>query len=193
MKTILFKLFEKYSEKTLISSGIIFTLLGSFLAYTFNIRFDGILDLHVVNNTSLFDALSDNLINVICLTLFLYISSKYINRKTRLIDIVSTAMVARTPLYILPIFNINKLITKSSEELIEYADPELIGEISPLTWLTTITFGIITMIFIIWYITLLFNGFKVASNAKGKVPIVLFILSLLLAEILSKFLIIQLT
>jgi hypothetical protein len=102
-------------------------------------------------------------------------------------------MVARTPLYILPICNISNVITRSSEELIEYANPELISEISPLSWFTTITFGIITMIFIIWYITLLFNGFKVASNAKGKVPIVLFILSLLLAEILSKFLIIQLT
>jgi hypothetical protein len=38
----------------------------------------------------------------------------------------------------------------------------------------------------------LFNGIKVASNAKGKTPIILFIISLLLAEILSKFLIFQL-
>ena len=192
MKILLFKPFEKYSEKTLLPIGVFFTLLGSFFAYVFNIRFDGIIDIHIVPNTLSYQALLDNLINIFCLVLFLYISTKYINKKTRLIDILNTALVARTPFYLLPFFNINDVIEKTSEEVIQFANPELIGQISSSNLFIIIVFGLITILFLVWYISLLFNGYKVASNAKGKTPIILFVISLLLAEVLSKFLIVQL-
>ncbi|WP_282117365.1 hypothetical protein [Cellulophaga baltica] len=192
MKILLFKPFEKYSEKTLLLIGVFFTLLGSFFAYVFNIRFDGIIDIHIVPNTLSYQALLDNLINIFCLVLFLYISTKYINKKTRLIDILNTALVARTPFYLLPFFNINDVIEKTSEEVFQFANPELIGQISSSNLFIIIVFGLITILFLVWYISLLFNGYKVASNAKGKTPIILFVISLLLAEVLSKFLIVQL-
>ena len=192
MKILLFNPFEKYSEKTLLFVGVIFTLLGSFFAYVFNIRFDGVIDVHIVPNTLLYQTLLDNLINIFCLVLFLYISTKYINKKTRLIDILNTALVARAPFYLVPFFNINGVIEKASADIIQFANPELISQISSSNLFIIIVFGIITILFLVWYISLLFNGFKVASNAKGKNPIILFVISLLLAEVLSKFLIIQL-
>ena len=192
MKILLFKPFEKYSEKTLLLVGILFTLLGSFFAYVFNIRFDGVIDVHIVTNSLPYQALLDNLVNIFCLVLFLYISSKYINKKTRLIDIVNAALVARAPFYLMPFFNINGVIQKASDDVIQFANPELISQISSSNLCMLIVFGIIAILFLVWYISLLFNGIKVASNAKGKTPIILFIISLLLAEILSKFLIFQL-
>ena len=192
MKILLFKPFEKYSEKTLLLVGILFTLLGSFFAYVFNIRFDGVIDVHIVTNSLPYQALLDNLVNIFCLVLFLYISSKYINKKTRLIDIVNAALVARAPFYLMPFFNINGVIQKASDDVIQFANPELISQISSSNLCILIVFGIIAILFLVWYISLLFNGIKVASNAKGKTPIILFIISLLLAEILSKFLIFQL-
>jgi hypothetical protein len=192
MKLLLFKPFEKYSEKTLLSVGILFTLIGSFAAYTFNIRFDGVFDVHIVSNTLFYQTLLDNLVNIFCLIIFLYISTKYINRKTRLIDILTTSMVARVPFYLLPFLNINGVISRASEDIIQFANPELISQIPFSNLLIITVFGIITILFLVWYVSLLFNGFKVASNAKGKVSIILFIISLLFAEILSKFLIFQL-
>lgn len=192
MKILLFKPFEKYSEKTLLLVGILFTLLGSFFAYVFNIRFDGVIDVHIVTNSLPYQALLDNLVNIFCLVLFLYISSKYINKKTRLIDIINTALVARAPFYLMPFFNINGVIQKASDDVIQFANPELISQISSSNLCILIVFGIIAILFLVWYISLLFNGIKVASNAKGKTPVILFIISLLLAEILSKFLIFQL-
>jgi hypothetical protein len=192
MKTLLFKPFEKYSEKTLLLVGVIFTLIGSFVAYTFNIRFDGVFDVHIVSNTFFYQALLDNLVNIFCLIIFLYISTKYINRKTRLIDILTTSMVARVPFYLLPFLNINGVISRASEDIIQFANPELISQIPFSNLLIITVFGIITILFLVWYVSLLFNGFKVASNAKGKVSIILFIISLLFAETLSKFLIFQL-
>jgi hypothetical protein len=192
MKTLLFKPFEKYSEKTLLLVGVIFTLIGSFVAYTINIRFDGVFDVHIVSNTFFYQALLDNLVNIFCLIIFLYISTKYINRKTRLIDILTTSMVARVPFYLLPFLNINGVISRASEDIIQFANPELISQITFSNLLIITVFGIITILFLVWYVSLLFNGFKVASNAKGKVSIILFIISLLFAETLSKFLIFQL-
>jgi hypothetical protein len=192
MKILLFKPFEKYSEKTLLLVGILFTLLGSFFAYVFNTRFDGVIDVHIVTNSLPYQALLDNLVNIFCLVLFLYISSKYINKKTRGIDIINTALVARAPFYLMPFFNINGVIQKASDDVIQFANPELISQISSSNLCILIVFGIIAILFLVWYISLLFNGIKVASNAKGKTPIILFIISLLLAEILSKFLIFQL-
>jgi hypothetical protein len=192
MKILLFKPFEKYSEKTLLLVGVFFTLLGSFFGYVFNTRFDGVIDVHIVPHTLFYQALLDNLINIFCLVLFLYVSTKYINNKTRLIDILNTALVARAPFYLLPFFNMNGVIEKASADVIQFAKPELIGQISSSNLLLLIVFGIIAILFLVWYISLLFNGFKVASNAKGKTPIILFVISLLLAEVLSKFLIVQL-
>jgi len=192
MKILLFKPFEKYSEKTLLLVGIFFTLLGSFFAYVFNIRFDGVIDVHIVPTSLPHQALLDNLVNIFCLVLFLYISSKYINKKTRLIDIVNAALVARAPYYLLPFFNINGVIQKATDNVIQFANPELISQISSSNLCILIVFGIIAILFLVWYISLLFNGIKVASNAKGKTPIILFIISLLFAEVLSKFLIVQL-
>jgi len=101
-------------------------------------------------------------------------------------------MVARVPFYLLPFLNINGVISRASEDIIQFANPELISQIPFSNLLIITVFGIITILFLVWYVSLLFNGFKVASNAKGKVSIILFIISLLFAETLSKFLIFQL-
>lgn len=191
MKSLLFQPFEKYSEKTLLLLGIIFTLIGSFIAYAFNIRFDGVLDVHIVSDALWYQTLIDNLINIFCLIIFLYSSAKYINKKTRIIDIITTSIIARIPLYLLPLINIKNTVNQATEDIIQLINPELINEI-PISSLLIVTgFGIIAILFVVWFIALLFNGFKVASNAKGKFSVILFSISLILAEILSKFLIFQ--
>jgi hypothetical protein len=186
MKHILLNPFEKHSEKTLLFVGAFATLVGSFLAASFNVRFDGVLDAHVVSDLSFYEALSDNLISTFCLTLFLFLATKYINRKSRLIDILSTALVARVPFYILPFSNINGAIGNAAEEMLQFADPQLIGHVSMSSWIFIIVFAVLALFLLIWSVILLFNGYKVASNAKGTLPIILFILSLLFAELLSK-------
>lgn len=189
MKTILFRPFERYSEKTLVIVGVAFTLIGSLLGAVFQGRFDGVLDMHFVPSTSFYQVLIDNVINIFCLVLFLFLSAKYINNKTRLIDILTAAMVARIPYYFMVFGNINNTMSKASEEIMQLVNPEMVEQVGTSSLLLVIGFGLISIVFLIWYIALLYNGFKVASNAKGNTPIVLFILSILLAEVLSKVLI----
>ena len=186
MKSIFLNPFVKHSEKTLLLVGGFSTLIGSLLAALFNVRFDGVIDAHVVSDLPFYQAFLDNLLNIFCLVLFLLLAAKYINRKTRFVDILSTAMVARIPLYLLPFSNMNGAIGKASEELIQFADPQLVGQFSMGSWGLIIVFAVLALLLLIWFVALLYNGFKVASNAKGTRPIVLFILSLLFAELLSK-------
>ncbi len=193
MKTLLFNPFKKYSERHLFIIGVVFTLIGTALGYVFKTRFDGVIDSHIVSDIMWDKVLFDNIINIFCLILFLYISAKYINKKTRIIDIITTSMIARTPIYILPLFNINDVMSMAVKEIIQNSTygPELINHVSFFSLFLVIVFSIVSILFLVWYIALLFNGFKVASNAKEKISVILFILSVLLAEILSKILIYQ--
>ncbi len=189
MKKIILNPFEKYSEIKLSILGVVLTLLGTLLAFVFNVRYDGIFDLHFVPNVLISEILLDNLVNISCLVLFLSLSAIYVNKKTRFIDILTTSMIARFPLYLLPFANINGIMNKVNGDILKAVNSQLFDQISSSTWVIIIIFGFFTILFLIWYIALLYNGYKVASNAKGKLPVVLFVMAILFAEILSKTLI----
>ena len=53
-------------------------------------------------------------------------------------------------------------------------------------------FAMLTLAFVVWFFALLWNGFKVATNAKGIKPVILFIIAVLLSEIISKTILIYL-
>ncbi len=186
MKTLLFKPFEKYSENKLLVVGVLATLVGIYLATTFNIRFDGVLDVHAVASVSYLQALLDSLIDIISLVLFLFLAAKYINPKTRFIDLVTTAIIARIPLYLLSFGNWNNMLYKAGESIIQQLTPEAISEIPSTTFWVLAVFSIFSIVLLIWYISLLFNGFKTASNAKEKKAVYIFIGALIIAEIVSK-------
>lgn len=183
---ILYNPFERYSENQLILTGIIGLLIGSALAYFFQARFDGVIDLHFSSNGSvLWEPFVDNIFVVSCGFIFLAIIGKVLYKKTRLIDIMATCLVARCPLYILPLLNINNITFESSEKLLVLIqDPHHPIPIDALV--ITILFGLISILFLIWMIALLYNGFKVSTNGKGRNLIVGFVLSLIMAEVLSK-------
>lgn len=185
MNTVLLNPFKKFQESTLLVVGTIATML----AYFFNARFDGVIDMHLVGKISLWQPFADNAIIILCLVLILFLISKYLNPKTLTIDILTTVIVARMPYYILPLFNANGYLYQTTKNLAKMATPSKLPGISSLSIVVILVFALISIIFLTWYIILLYNGFKVSSNAKGTKPIILFVLGILFAEILSKLLI----
>jgi len=189
MKTILFNPFEKYTENKLFAFGVLITLAGSYLGYLFQGRFDGVVDLHFVPSTTLFEPLIDNLINIVALFLLLFILGKYINNKTRAIDILTPVLIARFPFYLLTFSNYQNYISGVSEKLIaslnlQNKPTEL--DIATSDMVITLLFALISILFLIWFVILLFNGFKVATNSRGIKNNLLFAGAIILAEILSK-------
>ena len=190
MKTLFFKPFERYQESHLLIVGVGALLAGSFFGAIFGARFDGVLDLHFRRDVSFYTVLLDNIVNVLSLFIPLFILGKTINSHTRVVDVFNTVLIARIPYMVLPLSNLNGLITQNTSELMEVAlNPELASEISSSTYIMLTVFGLISLGIMVWMITLLFNGFKISVNLKNKMHIIWFELSILLAEILSKLII----
>ena len=189
MKILLINAFEKYSEKQLLLAGILFTIIGSSLAAFFCARYDGAIDLHFVEKLHFSQPFFDNLIAIACTTLALFVVGNYRNRKTRTIDILSAVMIARFPIYFLTFFNINGFIYKNTTKLASLQNPENLKSMPAMELLVAFGFGILALACIAWMFLLLWNGFKVATNAKGNNAILWFAIAILMAEVLSKILI----
>lgn len=192
MKKLLFNPFEKYAESKLLAFGLMATLLGSYLGFVFKARFDGVIDMHLPEKIILIQPFIDNLINALCLFAVLFILGKSINKKTRIIDILNPVLIARIPFYLLTFANIGDYMYRVTENLLASIDlksPPTQFNIEPLDMAFLVIFSIISIAFLVWFVILLFNGFKVATNSKGVRHNILFAGAIIIAEILSKFII----
>ncbi len=188
MKTLI-NPFEKFSEKQLLAVGLLCALAAGWLAAQFNARFDGVIDLHFAENVTVTQVFTDILLVVATLVLLLFALGKYLNKKTRLADILSTALIAKIPCYLLVFANGNNLIYDATGKLVSGLSKGGSPELKFTDLGVIIVFSVISLFFLVWTIILLFNGFRTAVNSKGIKHNLLLIAALLLAEIISKILI----
>jgi hypothetical protein len=196
MKKLFFNPFEKNSETRLLIFGLILTAAGSYLGYLFNGRYDGVIDLHFTKNTTLVQPFIDNLINIVSLFAVLFLVGKIINTKTRIIDILSPILISRMPFYLLTFFNFRNFISDATASIVEKLNLKAIPtelDLSPLSMILLMLFAMISILCLIWFIVLLYNGFKIATNCKTSMHKLYFALSIVAAEIISKILISLLT
>lgn len=189
MKTLLFNPFEKYDENKLIIFGSAFTLVGSYLGYIFQGRFDGVLDLHFPGTVALFEPFIDNAINICILFIVLLALGRYINPKTRVIDILTTIMIARIPIYLLAFSNYQNYNFELGKKILTSLDlnnPQNGLGIEPSEMFFLALFTGLTILFMVWFVILLFNGFRVATNSKGINNNLLFAAAIILSEIITK-------
>jgi hypothetical protein len=189
----LFNPFVQIAGSKSLIIGLLFLLLSSTLAAFFNTRFDGILDAHYTKNQIFYLSYLDNLINISVTTLIFYgFGSLLTKGRTRFIDILGTSTLARFPLFIIPLFNIENQSGLIGEKIIQSISKPNAHQLTQFEWIYLINSGIISLLLIIWYIFLLFRAYKISTNLKGANLIVSFILGLIIAEIVSKILIYQL-
>lgn len=191
MKKI-FNPFQNFSEKQLVLFGSIITIIATALAVLLNGRFDGVLDLHFVEKTTIAKVVYDLIIDLLILTILLFIIGKLINKKTRLIDILATSIIAKIPFYFLLFFNINDKMFLVTEKLMSMVSKNNPINIETSEMILLVFSGIATFTCLIWSIILLFNGFKTATNSKETKHVLLFIVTIIIAEVLSKILILKL-
>lgn len=185
MKTLLFKPFERYNPIVLILIGVIAAIIGSFFAYWFEARYDGVLDLHFLKQPQVQEPFLDNLINILTMSALLLAGGQVINRKTRLIDILAAVLVSRIPFYLIPLINVG-------HNLIPELDPNDLEAVTAFAMeniVQLVLMALVIILFVVWSVALLYNGFRIACNAKGWKGTVLFIAAILVAEITSKILI----
>jgi len=185
----LYNPFELYSERQLLIFGLVLTLIGSFLGYLFNGRFDGIIDFHLLESVIFLEVVLDNFFNAVLLTMLLFINGKIINSKTRFVDVLNASLLARIPFYILPFFNFNNVMYDVSNRTYDIMVAGSFNAISTPDIILLMLFSFVAICTLIWFSVLLWNGFKVATNAKGIKNIILFIFTILVVEVVSKYII----
>lgn len=189
MIKLLFNPFEKYSDKKLLIFGIIATGLGVFLGFAFNSVYDGVLDMHAVINVSLEEAVCFLIIDLLTIGMVLFVLGKYINSKTRFIDVLSTILISKIPIYLLTIINVNGFAHKIGLEIQISFLKNKINDFSGIFIFELILIAILSLLILVWTLILLYNGFKTATNLRSNKHIVLFVISIITAEIISKILI----
>lgn len=190
MKTLLFNPFKRYSEQQLLFFGGITAIIGVVFAWLTNTHFDGVLDTHFGKNVSLKTAVLQSLINSVSIVLVFYPLGKWINSKTRLIDIFNVSLIVKIPAFFMMPLNINNWAALQSEPFLEsLSDPLKLQFTNELILFLALT-SILGLVILAWLIILLYNGFKVATNLKGTNHLIMFIIAIIVSEIVSKVLLI---
>lgn len=186
MMKILFNPLALFQENKLFIFGIIATFIGSTIGLLTNSRFDGVLDCHLAGDfMPWYQPYLDNLVNIVMTFAILFALSKMVNKKSRSIDILNAVLISRIPIYLVSLVLMNDFMTAPLKKLAE--NPfELNLSLSISEWFLIIFSSCFSLLCLIWSITLLFNGFKTASNCKGFKPIIFFAAAILIAEIVSK-------
>lgn len=181
--------FEKTSEQKQLLIGLLTLLAGGVLGYCFNARFDGVIDLHFTEKVSYSEPLFDLIIATGITSVLLFGLGKTINAKTRFIDVLYPALWAKAPYVLMTFFNIHQASYLSGIQIVEAFQNGSHYEPSTATLALLLVEAVFMLAALILSVVWLFNGFKLATNSKGIRNNIAFILILLLAEILSKYLI----
>lgn len=186
MKTLLFNPFKKYSEHQLLIFGFIMAVAGVVFATMTNTHFDGVLDAHFGKQVSIKTAVLQSVINIVSIVVVFYPLGKWINSKTRLIDIFNLSLIVKVPAYFMMPLNINDWAYSKTEPLLKAMAHPFNLQFTPETIVFLIISSILALLVFVWLIVLLYNGFKVATNLKGTKHIIMFIIAIIVTEIVSK-------
>src|SRR5690606_28944161 len=103
MKTLLLNPLEKYTTKFLLVIGLVAAVLGSLLAYHFQVVYDGAVDVHF-SEVAFFDAFLINFLQIVIVSILLYLAAFLFNRKTRWLDLFIVSLLYRIPIYFSVLF-----------------------------------------------------------------------------------------
>ncbi|MGL4582429.1 MAG: hypothetical protein ACRCVU_05555 [Flavobacterium sp.] len=186
-KNYILKPFEIIQERNLFSIGTCILIIASIIAFMTNSRFDGVIDMHVTTSVQWYQPLLDNVINTVCLTLFLYLLSLLQPIKARIIDLVNVALISRIPIYTTLVTNIGGYNQETSDYLIaNLSNPFALKELPVINLIMLALGGILALVALVLMGILLYKGYKNATNAKKVSHLLLLIPVVILAEIISK-------
>ena len=169
--------------------GLAIILASAFFASLGNTHFDGVLDVHMGLEAPLWCFFAEGLINWMCMVILLFFFALIVSRSSyRTIDILGTQALARWPYLVTALV----MLPDANQRFVEY----LMSKYTQTTPIVAINYTdmfifafimILAILMMIWMVALMYRAYAVSCNIKGAKGIVTFIVSLVLAEALSKF------
>ena len=190
----LFNPFQFIAGGNALLLGLIVMLLTASLGSLTNTHFDGVLDVHAGLEVPIWLFFAENLIDWLCMVLFLFLSALIISQSQwRFIDILGTQALSRWPtlltaLVMLPDAN-RRFVGYLMSKLGQSSEAAAVNSTDVAIFFIS---AIIAVLMIIWMVALMYKAYAVSCNVKGAKAVVTFIVSLVLAEAVSKVLILVL-
>lgn len=193
MKFSIFNPFNRIAGLRAFAIGLPIVLLASILGYLTHIHFDGVLDSHMSPEGTIYLFLAEGLIDLICLLMVFCISGIIISGfHFRFVDMLGTITLSRAPMILNPVaallFPQQRMTDYLNYVYLNTGDPVTLTRMDIIGFIISV---LVIMFVIIWVVALLFNAYKICVNKKGVKLVASFIISLIVAEVISKILIAQ--
>lgn len=190
----LFDPFAYVAGGTSLCIGLVMILLSGLLGSLSNSHFDGVLDFHTAHPMPLWFFLTEGFVDWLSLAVFLLIAGKFVSKsKFRAIDVLGTQAMARWPgiisalLALLPPFqNFSRYLLS---KVTQGAPKVVVQPTDGAIFMMAVGAMLLALCWMVW---LMYRAFSVSCNMKGGKAIATFIASLLVAEIISKVVILAL-
>lgn len=169
--------------------GLAIILLSAFIGSLGNTHFDGVLDVHTGRHAPLWYFFAEGIIDWLSIAIPLFFFGLVASPSAlRIIDVFGTQALARWPYLItamvmLPDAN-RRFGTYLTARITMAAAPAAINYMDVFMFAFAI---ILTVLMAIWMVALMYRAYAVSCNIKGAKAIGTFIVSLIGAELLSKF------
>ena len=188
----LFRPSEYVSDFKALFIGLVAILLSGIINNFSSTHFDGVLDVHIgAEQQTSWLFVGEGFINLICISGLLFLSGKIFSLSSiRFIDVIGTQAMARIPLLIVALSTL-LIPHQAVDEFIMAKALNVKADVSIETHqvLLFVVLMLILVLMIIWMVVLMYRAFSVSCNLKGAKGIWIFILALLVAESISKYVI----
>ena len=195
---LLFHPFVRVAGLQSLLLGLAGIALAGWLGFIQGLHFDGVLDVHVGAHLPWWMSLGEGLINWLSLAALLFIAGKIVSRtRFRAVDLFGTQALARWPMLLVSLICFAPGFHRFSDALMKalLTMTEKPGKLAlPPMNADMLVFGVVMLGMLsctVWMVALMWQSFAHSCNARGGKAVVAFVVSLLLAEVLSKVLIVQ--
>lgn len=159
--------------------GLILLLTTAILGGLNNVHYDGVIDIHAGMPAPILLFILEVIVSWLLFSVLLLIAAKILSpSKVRAVDIFGTQAFAKYPYLIVSLIS-----------FIPFFRFEFHG--MPDITASLIIFGLLTIVFTIWAVILMYNAYSVSANLSGTKAIVSFIVTLIIAEVLFKILLLK--
>lgn len=179
--------FNKIAGWKAFGIGLAIWVAATCAGYLSKIGFDGAIDIHYIPTLTLSKAFIYQIVGVVSIVGVFYLSALIFAKGTRFQDILGTSLFARYP-YIFATLSGLLMPDIDFNEIAKQAilNPQSGIDITGIQVLQLLVATLLMVAVSVWFIALLYNAFRVSTGLKGGKCIGVFVVSLLVAEIVSK-------
>ena len=168
--------------------GLVVIVIATFIGSMSNTHFDGVLDVHIATAGPVWVFIAEGLIDWLSLAVVLMVFALIFSpRSFRIIDIFGTQALARWPSLVTALIMLpeaNRRVTEYFLLMAQQGGRE--AAINPADAVLFAVAMIVSLLMIVWMVSLMYKAYAVSCNLKGGKAIGTFIAGLIIAEVISK-------